>query len=120
MKESERTYRLLIENANDIIWNFDLSSMRFTFLSFAVERILDYSLEEASRLTLEDMHPPVTLQRTRAAFRKLIAGENPKDRMVMEQEIYRATGKVVWMEMNVKLLRDEQGLAYSTSGSTRD
>tara|TARA_B100001109_G_scaffold251178_1_gene245333 strand:+ start:55985 stop:60148 length:4164 start_codon:yes stop_codon:yes gene_type:complete len=45
VRDSERRYRLLAENINDVIWASDLN-LNFNFVSASVERILGYKQDE--------------------------------------------------------------------------
>jgi PAS domain-containing protein len=45
LKEQERRYRLLAENAIDVVWSMDLEG-RFTYVSPSIERISGYTSED--------------------------------------------------------------------------
>ncbi|MDZ7696339.1 MAG: PocR ligand-binding domain-containing protein [Deltaproteobacteria bacterium] len=55
LKESERHYRGLVAHSNDIIWEFDMASQKFTFASDAVERILGYSAQPETYMKLDEI-----------------------------------------------------------------
>ena len=52
LRKSEARYRLLAENATDVIWTADLS-FRLTYISPSIKYILGYSVEEAMAQTME-------------------------------------------------------------------
>ena len=52
-RESERRYRLLAENVSDVIWVTDMS-LKPTYFSPSVTRLLGYSIEEAMTGTSRD------------------------------------------------------------------
>ena len=52
LRESERLYRLLAENAEDVIWTVDMN-MQPTYMSPSVTRLLGYSVEEAMAKPME-------------------------------------------------------------------
>jgi PAS domain S-box-containing protein len=54
LERSEREYRLLAENINDVIWKLDLATLRFTYMSPSIERLRGYTVEEAMQETLID------------------------------------------------------------------
>ncbi len=117
---SEERYRLVVENANDIIWKFDLSSQRYSFISPAVTRILGYSVEEAMKNRLENVYPPATLEKVNMAYGRLIKGEIPDNRLIMEVEHYKKDGSVVLMEVSSSPIFDEKGKVTGMAGVTRD
>lgn len=57
LRESEERYRRLAENATDIIWTTDMS-MRPTYISPSVSRLLGYSVEETMSRTMQEIFTP--------------------------------------------------------------
>ena len=57
LMESEKRYRMIAENAHDIIWtaNFDL---RMTFVSPSIARVTGYTPEEMQKMPLREHHDP--------------------------------------------------------------
>ena len=48
-------FKMLVSDIQEVIWEFDLQSMRFIYFSKAVEKTLGYTQEEALSLTLADV-----------------------------------------------------------------
>ncbi|HPD56600.1 MAG TPA: PAS domain S-box protein [Smithellaceae bacterium] len=117
---SEERYRLVVENANDIIWKFDLSSQSYSFISPAVTRILGYSVEEAIKMQLRDVYPPETLKKVMIAYGRLIKGEITDNRLIMEAEHYKKDGSIVLMEVSSSPIFDDRGKITGMAGVTRD
>ena len=120
LQEKEERYRLLVEASNDIVWTFDLSSMRYTYCSKSVETILGYSQEEVNNFKLGDIHPPETKKRVIAAFDKVFRGESNSDQVFIDAEHRRKNGSLVWMEISAVMHRDNQGRPVSFTGVSRD
>jgi len=53
LKESEEKYRLLAENAMDVIWILDIESGNFRYVSPSVEHLRGYSVEEVLEQGIE-------------------------------------------------------------------
>ncbi|MFP4452212.1 MAG: PAS domain S-box protein [Desulfobacterales bacterium] len=120
LRESEERHRLLVESSNDIVWAFDLSSMRYTYFSKSVETILGYSQEKVNNFKLDDIHPPETKKKVIAAFDKVLKGESNSDRVFIEAQHRDKNGHLVWMEINAVLYRDNLGQPVSFTGVSRD
>ncbi len=58
LAESEARYRLLAENSADVIWLMDLETMRFTYVSPAVERLRGFTVEEVLGQSAEEAMTP--------------------------------------------------------------
>jgi len=62
LKENELKYRMLAENATDIIWVMSLTTLTFEYVSPSIERIRGFSIEEAMELSLEQQLSPESYQ----------------------------------------------------------
>lgn len=53
LRESERKYRFLIENINDVIWNIDLEG-HLMYTSPAIKKLTGYSAEEILTMSINE------------------------------------------------------------------
>jgi PAS domain S-box-containing protein len=120
LRKSEEKYKFLIENTSDIIWIFDLANMAYSFVSSSLERMLGYSADEAVGMTLDNIFSPETKKAVQTCFRRIIAGMESSDRILMEAEHIAKNGSRLWMEINAVLKRDELGRPVAFNGVTRD
>ncbi|MBN1807834.1 MAG: PAS domain S-box protein [Planctomycetes bacterium] len=124
LADSERRFRLLTENAMDIIWGMDLDK-RFTFVSPAIEYILGYTPEEALNMPLADRLSLGTSALVDAAITEELAmecaeGVDPHRKKVLELLQKRKDGSSVWTEATASFIRDETGRPVGIVGVTRD
>jgi diguanylate cyclase (GGDEF)-like protein/PAS domain S-box-containing protein len=123
-EESERRYRLLADNASDIIWTMDMN-LRFTYESPSVTRIRGYTPEEAMTLTMEETLTPASLEVGTKALAEELALEGADQRdssrsRTLELEHTCKDGSTVWLEVTTTFLRDENGRAVGLLGASRD
>ena len=60
-EESARLYRLLTENANDVIWSCDLD-MTFQYVSPSIEKLLGWTPDEVIEAGVTMTLPPESLR----------------------------------------------------------
>jgi two-component system cell cycle sensor histidine kinase/response regulator CckA len=123
---SEQRYRLLAENATDVIWTMDLD-LRFTYLSPSVQRLRGYSVEEALSQGLEEILTPASYRAAMEALWDELETESesaspsrePRSR-TLELEQRCKDGSTVWTESTITFLRDADGKPTGILGVTRD
>ena len=124
LRESESRYRLLAEKMNDIIFTQDLS-LRTTYVSPSVEKVLGFSPEERMEQDLADQVTPASLAVIREAFARELAleqegGADPDRSITLEVEYYNKDGSTRWCEVVVSGIRDNQGVLAGFHGVARD
>ncbi|MBS0013958.1 MAG: PAS domain S-box protein, partial [Desulfobacterales bacterium] len=119
LAESEQRYRFLVEESNDIIWTFDLSSMTFVYVSRSVERILGVPQDQASGVGLDAIFDPETAKKVRTVFASAAADPDGDGRVMTEADHLGKNGRKVCMEVNALLHRDAGGKPVSFTGVSR-
>ncbi|MBE3064390.1 MAG: PAS domain S-box protein, partial [Spirochaetes bacterium] len=123
LRESEARFRLLAENANDVIWTMDQAG-RFTYVSPSVKKLRGYEPSEVLAQSMEDAVTPHSLAVVREALKDfdslLAAGVRSFDVAPIEVEQTRRDGSTVWTEVSVTPLLDEAGRLRSLLGVSRD
>ena len=125
LKESERRYRLLAENARDVIWTMDWPSLRLTYLSPGIAHLRGYTVEEARVQTLEKTLTPKSYARVREAYAEEISEEQKGSRdlartRTMELEYRCKDGSTAWGESKITSIRDVQGKVVEILGVARN
>jgi diguanylate cyclase (GGDEF)-like protein/PAS domain S-box-containing protein len=122
LRLSEQRYRLLAENAWEIIWTASLDGT-INYISPAVERVRGFTPEEAMRQSLEETHPPRSAARVVDFYRRLIAAIEVGDEPPVirgEHEYYRKDGTIMEGELQVIPHVDTDGRVVELLGVTRD
>lgn len=125
LRRSEGRYRLLAENAKDVIWAVD-ANFRLTYVSPSAAKMFGYTAEEVMgkpfgwAYTREFQEENLRLlEKARSWFDK---GAVPEDKrtMTFESQRYRKDGSVIWVEITTNFLLDESGRPVAIVGVTRD
>jgi len=124
IKESEKRYRLLAENVSDLIWTTDMN-LKFTYSSPSIERMAGYTPEDMSKLSVDKVLTPESLQTAMKAFQEELAIEKSPQKdlsrnRVLELEQYRKDGSSFWTEVTVTFLRDKDDKPIGLIGISRD
>ncbi|MDW7731331.1 MAG: PAS domain S-box protein [Methanolobus sp.] len=112
LRESEEKFRLIAENANDVIWLLNEKG-EFIYLSPSVERLRGYTPEELIGVPLEKRLMPGSLELItdllETFFENFGKGVVPDMERVYEVEQPCKDGSTVWTEMNITPVLDEGG-----------
>jgi len=115
--ESEKKFRLLADNARDVIFRYELlPEMRCAYISPAVKNLIGYAPEEYltdPELLLKTAHPD-----DRHIIEDLVRGKFPKEPL-----IYRAVtrdGRLIWLEQSNAPIFDESGKLVAVEAIVRD
>jgi PAS domain S-box-containing protein len=124
IRDSERRYRLLAENLTDVIWTSDLK-LNLTYVSPSISWLVGYTAEESMKLTFQEVLTPASLEFITKVYAEDRALERLEQRdphwsRMLELEVYRKDGSIIWVEANMAFLRDRDGRAVGFLGVARD
>jgi len=125
IEKNERKYRLLAENSTDIIWVLDRQTLKFSYVSPAVEKVRGFTVKEALNENLDSVFPQEELARVLNIFYEELEKDktglfDPDRRISFETRQYRKDGSIIWVEITAKFIRNEKGEPVAAQGSTRD
>jgi len=123
LQKNEDIFRLVSENANDVIWTIDMD-LNYTYISPTIEKIQGWNAEEAAALTINDVLTPPSMK---IAIKFIAANQtlgaktgkyNISERL--ELELYCKDGTTIWTEISVSFIIGENGKPIGILGVTRD
>jgi diguanylate cyclase (GGDEF)-like protein/PAS domain S-box-containing protein len=122
IQESERRYRLLADNASDVIWTMNLEG-RFTYISPSVEALRGYTPAEVLQQSLRQALSPQSADIAEQIFAHALANiqanrEIPQTMLELEQSC--KNGGYVWTESRISILHNDEGQVIGLLGVTRD
>ncbi len=121
LSQSERNYRLLAQNSSDVIWTLD-NDYRFTYISPSIFQLRGMTSEEAMRETIQDTMPPHSQE---VVYKTIVEGkENEKVKnyspVQIEIEQYHKDGHLIWVEISLRAMTDDQGEKIGYVASSRN
>jgi PAS domain S-box-containing protein len=121
LMEQERRYRLLAENAIDVVWSMNLEG-HFTYVSPSIERISGYTPEDLQAMPLRALYG----KKDYALIESMIAEElaqppgRRKKSATLELRQRTRQGGEVDVEVNASWVQDDSGTILGIQGITRD
>jgi len=124
ISESESRYRLLADNASDIIWTMDLD-LNLTYISPSVQKLLGYTAVEFIQQQLPVVLSDESLQLVKEFADNELNLErqgksNPAVSPTFELELKHKDGTLIWTETRTNYLRGENDKPVGILGATRD
>lgn len=118
LRESEERFRLLAENAIDVVYRYRVRPQRgFEFISGGIESMTGYSAAECYRdpdILIRITHPD-----DRYILLEALSGAVPADRPIVARWL-RKDGSMVWTEARNRVIRGAHGGVVAFEGITRD
>ena len=111
LRESEKRYRAIVENVNDIVWTIGLD-LQFIYASPQNIRVSGYTHEELMGMVLSDVMTPESLEMATGVLSEELALEasgepfDPNRSRTLELEICRKDGNRVWLEADATFNRN--------------
>ncbi len=122
LKESEERFRVLAQNASDMIYRYRFSPYpHYEFVSSSAETITGYTPEEFYTdpdLGVKIVHPD-DVEKMYQATEKMLAGVSEDMGPLVFRNI-RKDGTEIWTETRTRLVYDAHGKLQAIDGITRD
>lgn len=119
----EAKYRLLAENALDVIWTMDPEG-RLTYISPSVQRQRGWTPEEFLRLGSENRalskDGAAIIQDRMARSRQALPGTQPFEQDLIQATVNRKDGQQIQVEAQWRIVWGEDGHLVGFQGVTRD
>ena len=126
LQRSELRYRLLADNASDVIWTMDMD-LNLTYVSPAVKKLRGYTPEEALSQNIKDILTPKSAERAMRLFADVMSQmktmsprELKNEQRMLELEMLKRDGLTVWVEVRLALLFNGQDKPKGIVGVTRN
>jgi len=122
--KSEARYRLLAENATDVIWTTDLD-FNLTYISPSVKNLFGRTHPRGGVGDLRDLFTPASRQLLVGVYREILESVGKSDAeadmtRTMEVEGRHKNGRTVCAEVKVKAMRDDDGRVIGLIGVARN
>ncbi|HVO65829.1 MAG TPA: PAS domain S-box protein [Syntrophales bacterium] len=124
VRKSEERYRLLADNAHDVIWIVGMD-MRLIYISPSVLRALGFSVEESMGRTMNEAFTPASFEMVTQVFAEEMAKEASSQydlnrSRILEIEMFHRDGSIIPFEVHYSFLRGADGRPTGILAIARD
>ena len=124
LKKHESLFKLIVDQVADNITVISLD-LRITFCSPSILKMRGYTVEEVLTHKMEDIFTPGSLKTLMDHFHKEMLieagqGADPNRSLVLELQEYHKNGSLIWAEVTISFLRDENQKAIGFVVISRD
>lgn len=124
LEESEKKFKVVLNNSQDVIYQMDLETGKYVYMSPSVEQMLGYELEMVkeggAEFVLGRTHPD-----DKKRMEEQVQGFKDADleeKLIEESQfrVQKKNGEYIWINNKRTLLRDENGTPVFVIGNVRD
>jgi len=124
LKKSEKKFRNVLENSRDMIYQLNLETGRYDYVSSSVQELLGYSAEEVAGSKLEFLLNQVHHEDIKRVTEKInrVKSADQSDVALEDTEfrIKRSDGKYIWVNNIRAAVKNEKGEIEAIVGNVRD
>jgi PAS domain S-box-containing protein len=118
LRQSEEQFRAMFETASIGMAQADVHTGQWLRVNDRLCAITGYAAEELFRLRLSEITYPEDRERDWEAFERVVRGDAPDYRM--EKRYVRKDGTLVWVNVNMTVIRDADGQPLRTMATIED
>jgi PAS domain S-box-containing protein len=124
LRVSEEKYRLVADNAADVIWTRDMD-LNLTYLSPSAERLTGYTVQESTDVPMFKKLTTSSIEKINHTFMEELNLEqkgdsDPSRSRSLELDMIHKNGSIVCVEVTMNFIRNDDGKAVGILGITRD
>lgn len=113
LAQSEEKYRIITENASDVIWVLNVKQQKFTYISPAIEQLRGFTVEEAINQSLEESMTHESMLRVQNALKenleKFLSHTLTVEYYINEIQQPCKDGSLIWVEVSTKFRFNKHG-----------
>jgi len=117
LKESEQLFRVITENAMDVVSLFD-AKQKLLYISPAIEKLIGYTKEEIEKTELTSLIHPDDQGRVSQEIMRTVSNRLTYSRYPLRMR--NKKGAYIWLEVNARRDFDETGNNIRTVANLRD
>lgn len=122
--QSRQSFQSVLESVRDVVYQIDLNSWEFSYVSPSVEGLLGYTAAEVMEMGPTEVFKRVSAddsERLARLTKYLLEDQRrPRREPRVEYRLQTAEGRLVWVSDNRQLIRDESGQPTAIVGALRD
>jgi PAS domain S-box-containing protein len=123
LRESNELFKLITNNVTDVIWIYDLTAARFSYVSPSVQASTGWTADEFTRLQLSDILGNKDFELITRLLGDEIVNDTSREpgrtRSLVLDEISR-NGSIINVEIKTSFIRNAAGKPIAILGVTRD
>jgi PAS domain S-box-containing protein len=123
-KDKDKLYRLITENAGDVIWIMDIKKGKFTYVSPSVQKLRGFTPEEVLNQSVLEVLTPESYQfildNLGMRIEHFSQGDDSMRVMAHEMDQICKDGSIIQTEVVTTLMTDDDGRVNEILGVSRD